>query len=221
MISTGNDIVALEAINITRTLQKKFYSKILSDTEIPLYNEFNLTGFPFEIFVWLLWSAKESAYKFLQRHNPALVFTPVRFVIQSVAIPAGFEIIPFDKECHESKGFSPGSCIGGMIKHHDQLLYFKSVINNQFITTVVNNTADFGQVYWGIKVINDHSAANQSEQVRLFAIERLKTLLGGNYRIEKNEGGCPVLFKGSAGVNIPVSFSHHEHFIGYSFILPA
>ena len=36
MISAGNDIVALNAINITRTKQPRFYSKILSAAEIEL-----------------------------------------------------------------------------------------------------------------------------------------------------------------------------------------
>src|ERR1700740_2467205 len=109
MISAGNDVVSLAAIDITRTNQHKFYSKILSDSEIPLYNEFSLAQIPFEHFVWLLWSIKESAYKFLQRNNPGLIFTPVKFVVNDLQTifnkraPAfshaiegiGFETLPY------------------------------------------------------------------------------------------------------------------------------
>src|ERR1700742_2552720 len=164
MTSTGNDIVAIKAINITRTHQQKFYSKILSDTEIPLYNEFNLAGIPFEIFVWLLWSVKESAYKFLQRHNPALIFTPVKFVVESLVISPNYCTSVFSHEI-ESKGFSVISTISGCVSYSDYRLHSRSIINNAFIMTVVNQDANFDDVYWGIKTIGETSASNQSEQV--------------------------------------------------------
>ncbi len=53
MLSTGNDIVALNAINVTRTKQPQFYSKILTPSEAELYNQPDFAALPFEIFVWL------------------------------------------------------------------------------------------------------------------------------------------------------------------------
>src|ERR1700691_5688102 len=90
MISAGNDIISLNAINITRTKQEKFYSKILSPTEKELYNQAEFTTIPFENFVWLLWSIKESAYKYLKRNNPGLVFIPIKFTVKQLLIPHGY-----------------------------------------------------------------------------------------------------------------------------------
>ena len=83
MLGTGNDIVALAAINVERTRQSNFYSKILSLSEQQLYNELQ-SQLPFENFVWLAWSVKESAYKFLKRFMPDLVFSPTKIMITNL-----------------------------------------------------------------------------------------------------------------------------------------
>ena len=72
MISTGNDIVALKAINVARTKQQNFYSKIITVSEKALYDEHFSGRLLFEHFVWLAWSVKESVFKYLQRINPDL-----------------------------------------------------------------------------------------------------------------------------------------------------
>ncbi len=54
MISTGNDIVALKAINVARTTQENFYKKILSGSEIILYHEHISERISLATFVWLL-----------------------------------------------------------------------------------------------------------------------------------------------------------------------
>ena len=64
MISAGNDIAALAKVNKERIPQPRFYSKILSDSERALYHQPQLTILPFENYVWLLWSVKESVYKY-------------------------------------------------------------------------------------------------------------------------------------------------------------
>ena len=68
MISTGNDIVALKAINVARTKQQKFYNKIITGSEKALYEGQFSERLPFEYFVWLAWSVKESVFKYLQRN---------------------------------------------------------------------------------------------------------------------------------------------------------
>ena len=51
MISTGNDIVSLSAVDITRTKQPRLYSKILSDAESLSYQQHLATALPFENYV--------------------------------------------------------------------------------------------------------------------------------------------------------------------------
>ena len=217
MTSTGNDVVALSAINAARTNQHKFYSKILSDSETPLYNEFSLAGIPFENFVWLLWSIKESAYKFLQRHNAGLIFTPVRFVVKELRLPpADVEI--FGAIAAEGTGFNDYPALTGIVRFGEVELHSRSILYDKLISTVVDDADDFQNICWGFKLISDTGQENQSKEVRQFLMERLKRLYGEfDFKVDKNETGCPILFKGNEETGIPVSLSHHENIIGYAF----
>ena len=218
MISAGNDVVALTAINAARTNQYKFYSKILSGSETPLYNELSSAGIPFENFVWLLWSIKESAYKFLQRHNPALIFTPVKFVVEELHLPPAYTVEKFDAITQEGNGFNSHSALTGIVTFGQVKLHSSSLLYDKLISTVINDIDDFENTCWGFKLISDTSHENQSKEVRQFLIKRLKRLYGNvNFRVGKNEDGCPLLFKENEEIGIPVSLSHHENIIGYSF----
>ncbi|WP_295796902.1 4'-phosphopantetheinyl transferase superfamily protein [Mucilaginibacter sp.] len=220
MISTGNDVVALSAINAARTNQHKFYSKVLTDSETPLYNEFSLAGIPFENFVWLLWSIKESAYKFLQRHNPGLVFTPVKFVVEELRLPSAYIIEKFDAITEEGIGFNGYPALTGIIASGEVKLHSCSLLYDKLISTVINDANDFENTCWGFKIISGTAHENQSKEVRHFLIERLNRLYGEfDFRVDKNENGCPVLFKENEEIGIPVSLSHHENIIGYSFMI--
>lgn len=218
MISAGNDVVLLNAINTTRTNQHKFYSKILSDSEIPLYNEFNLSGIPFENFVWLLWSIKESAYKFLQRHEPELVFTPVKFVVEKLQIPENYEINNFDKSV-EAVDFDNNQTINGLLVFGERTLYSRSIIYKNLIITTVHYKDNFKDVYWGIKLIDHSDAENQSKEVRAFLLGKLEQLYKGeDFIIGKNQYGCPILFKCKEEFGIAISLSHHQNAVAYSFL---
>jgi phosphopantetheinyl transferase (holo-ACP synthase) len=218
MISTGNDIVSVNAINITRTKQYKFYSKILSGSENPLYKEFGLAGIPFENFIWLLWSIKESAYKFLQRNDPDLIFTPVKFVVKSLFLPPAYTVINVNATKIEETGFNNVACIKGVISFGSYTLYSRSIIHHEFIHSVLNYYDNFESTCWGVKLIDDSSNENQSKEVRLFLFERLQHLYGADdFKIRKNLHGCPILLKGTEEYVIPVSLSHHENIVGYSF----
>ncbi|MCO5946795.1 4'-phosphopantetheinyl transferase family protein [Mucilaginibacter flavidus] len=218
MISTGNDIVALSAINAARTNQHKFYSKILTESETPLYNELSLAGIPFEDFVWLLWSIKESAYKFLQRHDAGLVFTPVKFVVKELHLQPAYIIEKFDGITEEGAGFNGYPALTGIVTFGKVELHSCSLLYDKLISTVINDTDDFLNVYWGFKLVSDTAHENQSNEVRQFLIERMKCLYGEfDFRIDKNKNGCPILFKGNEETSVPVSLSHHENIIGYAF----
>ncbi|SHM28701.1 4'-phosphopantetheinyl transferase superfamily protein [Mucilaginibacter sp. OK098] len=218
MISTGNDIVSLNAINITRTKQYKFYSKILSDSEKPLYNEFGLAGIPFESFVWLLWSIKESAYKSLQRNDPGLIFTPIKFMVEGLYLPSDFVVPGFGTTKSEGTGFDNQTCIKGVVTFGSNTLYSCSLICHEFIFSVVSHDDSFEKTCWGIKLIDNPDHENQSKEVRLFLIEKLQQLYGANdFNIIKSPHNCPILLKGTEESAIPVSLSHHEQFIAYSF----
>jgi phosphopantetheinyl transferase (holo-ACP synthase) len=217
MLSTGNDIVSLNTINVTRTKQPNFYSKILTPTETALHQEPRFATIPFEVFVWLLWSIKESAFKFLQRINPEIIFTPVKFEVTQLEIPASFKIQAFNIKELTGIGFHNIETIKSIIPFGDYVLYSRSLIYNEFISTVVNDAEDFSHIHWGIKQIDSSEIAIQSAEVRALLIDNLTDK---NISIGKTPLGIPVLFKDNIAPPIPVSLSHHEYYIAYSFQLP-
>jgi phosphopantetheinyl transferase (holo-ACP synthase) len=219
MISAGNDIVALNAINAARTKQPEFYSKILSVTEKSLYQAPISEAIPFEIFVWLLWSVKESAYKFLQRHNPALIFTPVKFEVKELHIPAGFIINDFNGEEIEAVGFADDFYIKSTIIVGEYKLYSRSLIYDELILSTVNDSDNFDKVYWGIKAIESSDTEIQSAAVRKFLLSRLRALGFKSPVISKNGNGIPVLLIDDTESEIPVSLSHHDCWVAYAFQL--
>jgi phosphopantetheinyl transferase (holo-ACP synthase) len=213
MNSSGNDIVSLNAIDINRTLQPRFYSKILAASEITAYDQYKDT-ISLENFVWLLWSIKESAYKFLQRNNPDLVFSPTRCIINHLDIPAEYST---DESIAilQDTGFDNQPVFKSIIKVGTETLYSRSVVNSDFIFSVVNEDNDFDDTGWGVKWINDASSDNQSAEVRTFLLAKLKSdLSSNNLQIVKNNHGCPTLLSGE--VDIPISLAHHGHWVGYS-----
>ncbi|WP_448699580.1 4'-phosphopantetheinyl transferase superfamily protein [Mucilaginibacter sp. AW1-3] len=217
MKSTGNDIVALGSVNKLRTNRFNFYSKILSVSEQQLYQSSRLTSLSFEYYVWLLWSVKESAYKYLKRLEPQLIFSPVNIIVQTTAPAEGhLEKDHTLFEC-ESKTFSR-EFYTGKVTYAAHTLYFRSIITTDWITTVVNDTESFENVYWGVKTINDVDNESRSTEVRDFLLNKLSKFFG-TLRIEKSPVGYPFIFKHERDLHIPASLAHDGRFVGYSFIL--
>jgi phosphopantetheinyl transferase (holo-ACP synthase) len=202
MISTGNDIVALGSINKQRTCEPRFYSKILSASEQALYQQSEFTALPFEYYVWLLWSIKESTFKYLKRNNHQLVFSPVRINITRI-------------------NTLPHQHYAGEVHFNSEKLFFNSAITNNWISTIINNVDDFENVYSDVQMIDDPGYHNQSVAVRKFAIEGLNAFFSGELRFEKHLSGYPVLIEDDERTNIPVSLAHDGHYVAYSFNLGA
>ena len=220
MISIGNDIISLNAINPRRTKEIPFYSKIVSPSELKLYSTEEFSGMSFENFVWLLWSIKESVYKFQKRNFPDLKFSPVKIEIDKIDFPkkksvAKFKSLEFKQDSFFKDEFHTGTASFGNI-----IFYFKSILNEELISTIVSNDEKFGNTWWGFKSIDCKNYESQSREVRTFVLNELKKIFPKNsLQIRKHEIGYPVLVSEGKDTDIPVSFTHHGHFVGYSFLI--
>jgi len=218
MTSAGNDIVSLNAINVARTKQPRFYSKILSDTEKALYHEAGFALVPFENFVWLLWSVKESAYKYLQRTDPGLIFHPVKFLVTQLRAPHDYTTPGFETAETEGTGFNNEPAFKGEITYGPYSLYSRSLIYRELIVSVVNGNDNFKNTCWGVKSINKADPGYQSAEVRTFLIDRLgKFFNADDILIDKTAEGFPVAIIKNEEMAIPVSLSHHDQWVAYSF----
>ncbi len=214
MKSAGNDIVALKAIDIQRTRDARFYSKFITDTELAIYQP--SAGLSFETFIWLLWSVKESVYKYLQRHDAGLQFSPVKFIIEQVNIPADFNLSPIDGNNWDSS--TPTNYVTGTAFYGNTHLYFRSYITHDFITSAVNDEVQFAQVHWGIQSIEQSDSEHQSITVRELTLAKVRSVLNtDNLQIIKSEFGYPIVLKDDGPLDMTLSFAHHDRWVGYSF----
>ncbi|HJP63399.1 MAG TPA: 4'-phosphopantetheinyl transferase superfamily protein [Mucilaginibacter sp.] len=215
MSGTGCDIVALKAINVARSQQSRFYSKIIVDAEKSFYDKALSVVMPPEHFVWLAWSVKESVYKFLQRGKPDLVFSPSKIVIQQLSVPAQASS-PISES--KKRGFDNQPAYSGVFMADGQPFYSRSIITDEFIFSVVNDSDDFTGVNWGIKKISSSEPDTQSAEVREFTFGKLNDLFPKkNIQIEKSPHGYPLVLSGDKELPVFISFAHHDHWIAYSF----
>jgi phosphopantetheinyl transferase (holo-ACP synthase) len=216
LISIGNDIVALSAINRQRTNDIRFYSKFITPTELALYQQPAIAAIPFESFVWLLWSVKEASYKYQKRLDPDLVFSPTKIVVQHINIPTTYP----DKVINDTWEVEAlgDDFTHGEVDINTSKLSFKSIINDDLIATVVDRESEFQNINWGIQQIKHTDSENQSQLARMFLLNRLYSIFPkGNFTLQKSPVGYPLLLNNDIETGIFISMAHHHNYISYCF----
>ncbi len=216
MISAGNDIVSLAHTDKARTERPAFYKKILSTTEIERYEQEYHQFIPLHHYVWLSWSAKEAAFKYLQRHHPRLIFSPTKFAVIGLFSPVKEPSTSPVKELNDLTA-DPDEAYHGHLRYDNYTLYFRSFLSVDVLHTLVNNDKSFENVCWGLLFTNDDSPAGLSAAVRDVATERLHTLYGQSAAITKDERGIPLISNSGIDSTGPISLSHHGQYVGYAF----
>jgi phosphopantetheinyl transferase (holo-ACP synthase) len=209
MKSTGNDIVALHATDPGRTGSARFFSRILTAGEQSLFSPQAFPDLPFDHYVWLLWSIKESVFKYEQRIRPGLRFAPLKITVRDLLPPR--PLPPCRSEFYKA-----------LVLAGARTLYSRSIIRNGTIASVVSEDEVFEHTRWGFTSIGHATYADQSASVRTQAIGELNAALSlSNLRIEKNGFGIPVIRDGEEILDIPLSLAHHDRYVAWSYLLPA
>ncbi|MBS1745400.1 MAG: 4'-phosphopantetheinyl transferase superfamily protein [Bacteroidetes bacterium] len=214
MTSTGNDIISLELTDPVLTCRERFYSKLLSKTEVDLFKTTSPLKFPLESFIWLAWSIKESVYKFHKRKNQEILFSPTKIIVQKINSPT--DRFEWNNRKYEAVSFDEAFCFCCETSYEGQKFFTRSLVSETIIFTVANNSNSFENVCWGIQYIDDDNYINQSQTVRDFMLGKLQCIIPKQQIvIDKTGAGYPVLREQE---NIAVSFSHHGHYVAYSFV---
>jgi phosphopantetheinyl transferase (holo-ACP synthase) len=209
MISTGNDIVALQTTNPEKTNLPRFYSRILTIDEKNLFDRLADPRLAFDHYIWLCWSIKESTYKFNKRKSPDLVFAPLKITISELLPPAPAALLPAPAadgyyHCRVSFG--------------QETLFSRSLFQDGVVVTVVSEDEQFSNTHWGFQPIGSSAYADQSSSVRTFALQHLSAALSRNdLQLQKDEDGCPIVLAGQQRLDIPLSLAHHDTYVAWSF----
>ena len=202
-MSTGNDIVALAATDDARTSHYRFFSRILSPDEQQRYSRVTHSGLSFSKYVWLLWSIKESVYKYCSRSYPQLLFAPLSIPVERLFAS------------------SSGDLFQGNVDYRALRLYSRSCLIDGAISTIVSEDPEFAGIRYGAHRIGQSDRASQSASVRDFALRSLSEAFpGAALRIVKAPDGPPVVWDGDKPLDIPISLAHHDHFVAWSYRLP-
>ena len=210
-ISSGNDLVYLPATRPERTNLPRFYSRILTAAEVEGFVQLASSRLPFDHYVWLCWSVKESLYKYQKRLFPELVFAPLMFEVRLVEPPCG------DRDFYA--GIVVGPSLMGPINARGQAHYSRTWVRDGVIVTIVSEDQQFTDTHWGFSAIDSAAHADQSAAVRQLALEELSSVLSrDDLRLEKDAAGCPIVLAGDRPLVLPISFAHHERYVAYSFL---
>ena len=220
MISAGNDIVALNSRS-ARAGSKRFYSKILCDQELALYNGQIRLALPLYQYVWLIWSVKEAVYKFQQQSNGLLRFAPKKMRVQNIRLRESQDAGFTENAGNGMREWQNNRSCHCTVISHEQVFYTRSFIYSDYIHTVANNHPCFDNISWCVRQITQTDYDTQSGEVRLFLLKRLREIFPGTpLRIGKHSSGYPLLLNNDSVMPVPLSFTHDEQFIAWSFNLP-
>lgn len=192
-LSVGNDVIDLSEVDHERTNQLRFYSKIISPIELEFYNNIEeLSAIPLSIFVWMCWSIKESAYKYIKRLQPEILFAPLKFKITHFSLSNNNQFL-------------------SIVNFQSNVVNCATTFNTDFILThtylqqiadtsiqIFDNTkGEYGNVKeWFLK--------NQSTQ---------------NVDIIKHKVGYPEFFVNEVNSQMILSFSDHGKYLSYAFLV--
>lgn len=216
MTSIGNDIVALHMIDPGRSQFPGFYAKILAPSEAGLHQP----PLSFPVFLWTLWSIKESVYKFVRRHEPDLVFGPTK-IIAEIFLPIAATVagaVQSPTPAQSAIASAPSSVFQSRVRFRDAVFHTRSHIFPDCISTVVSSTDDFTDVHWGLQRTGDASSVAESAAVRHYFLEELCLLYPDSiWALDKSPAGHPILLRDNQPSEIPVSFAHHGGIVGYAY----
>lgn len=190
MTSIGDDVVDLHDIG---GRHPRFDTRVFAPVERALLP----VGLAGERLRWLLWAAKESAYKVARKHDATTVFSPSRFVVR--LLRAGRATVTSG-----SRRFDVDLEAGSHYVH------------------AVARVEGAGAVVVCRAVTTRPDGVAESLAVRQLAARRLGALLGlaPEAIAIRRDGRVPVLWIDGRGSAADLSLSHHGRFVSFACALP-
>jgi phosphopantetheinyl transferase (holo-ACP synthase) len=147
---------------------------------------------------WLIWAAKESAYKAARKQDPRTVFAPVRFAVRRA-------------------GVSRATVVAGTRRFDVDL-----VMNARHVHAVARGTADSpGPLCTAVAPLP--AGATPSDAVRQLVVATLAPILGVTCDALsiRRHGRIPELWLHGRRSAADLSLSHHGRFVAFACVLPA
>ncbi len=181
----GNDVVDLQGdIGCPETRHPRFDRRVFDPAEREALGR---SGAP-ERLRWMLWAAKESAYKALRRIDPEVVFAPASF---GVTLEASGE---------------------GSVRHASRIQPIPIVV--QETPSRVHAAASLGAEPWLARVGRLLPGERRGDAARRLAVDTAVQLLdlpAAELRVARRDR-MPVLTRAQAALPVVLSLSHHGRY---------
>lgn len=192
----GNDVIDIRTTRQESNWKRKgFLQKLFTEKEC----QFILEGDDPEFLFWLIWSAKESAYKIIHRNHQKMFFSPKQF-----------EFL----EDH----FSNENGITGRIKFEESFFDFKSEFDGNCIHTTAIQSGHLINYISEIFPIVPTNYQTQRAGVRTSLINWFSENMDSTQPIEvrKDELGIPNVYESGVKSACFLSLAHHGGYGGFA-----
>ncbi len=191
-MSVGNDVVDLVDPETLREEQHpRFDERVYAPEELALLQRSESE----HVTRWLLWAAKEAAYKAEKRDAPDTVFSPRRFVVQPPPLSG-----------EEGAG-------RGCVRHGERLLTLAAEWTRDFVHIVaMSDAARAGRSVSEVA----RAARAPSVAARELAATGIGELLGIDPRRLEIDGRPPVVRHDGRDLPVELSLSHHGRFVAFA-----
>ena len=187
----GNDIVDLaDPETRLRACHPRFDRRVFAPEEIELLETTRSRA----RMRWILWSAKEAAYKAARRASATTVFSPPQFVVR------------LNRALH------------GSVRHGGRCWNARVQLDGDCVHAVVNDGEFHSDAIWCARRLTAEEQGDPSEGARKLAAATVAERLGlsvGQLRIERSGRVPQLVFDGDA-LTADLSLSHHGSFVGFA-----
>jgi phosphopantetheinyl transferase (holo-ACP synthase) len=162
---------------------------------------------------WMLWAAKESAYKVVRKLDPTVTFAPVRFVVQ----PPRLETEVDSPSVSDQQAGAP---VAGTVTCAGRRVSFRVVACGDALHVVATSDEDCNSTV--LAAVVESGADAPGVEVRRVAADAIAARLGvaaDELRIVRPER-IPRLQRRGAPLPIDLSLSHHGRFVAFAALMP-
>lgn len=191
----GNDIVDLTDPETQKNApHPRFDGRVFARSELL---RLRLSGAPNRL-RWMLWAAKEAAYKAMKKIHPHMVFSPVRFVVRldqtlrgSVECPNGSLDVSVTEEAMSIHAIAASAAMTEQ----------NILSGTEFLASEAAENAE--------------QPGQAARELALRSLERRLDLPAGTFSIEKHDR-IPVLFRQGVRSEFDLSLSHHGRLVAFA-----
>ncbi len=206
----GNDVVDLaDPQCLPRGTHPRFDQRVFAPSELRLVH-----ASPTPVRMrWMLWAAKESAYKILRKRDPAVTFVPRHFVVEPCGLETGCDG-PFGRASRTE------ARVRGTVSCARRRVAFRGVIAGEALHVVAADDAE--GAFEVLEAVVESGIAEPGDVVRRAAAAAVAARLGvpaNTVRIVRQDR-IPCLQVRGVSHPIDLSLSHHGRFVGFAASMP-